>query len=573
MSPKPRVSPLIFDPEREMPDEERLEEADIETFRRFYRGNDGLHLIHLEAWKFDTPKPGQARGFFQKVRVSLAEDGSALVDPDRLAQIVYCCCEDFALAAESKTIFRCWVFGKHASGKDWKVHHKLVIDPSDYESDEEDSESDEDEVEEEQEEEAVQTPSLKPRPSPSPNSNGHARQAPAVVEAPAPAPVAATPAAQGQAHVDRYVQPMPQLPNLLELDPMSKAAREQGLQTDTVSFVPNAQFIVAMIQHGEQTFMRLAGGLMETLERGNKMIVEQCTKMLETQSAIMKDVCQDAIEQRKLANSQCDKLHVQLAEMTKHNNAHYENLQRIAAQGWQAFIDGMQMKGEAFAEREGYQRIISGQAIEMAHHQGRAEAAQAGGGESWMSGLKGVAPAFLAIAAAHLKEKKPETSAMLERLATILANANASAQPEYEEEEEDDEEEVVDATFHEPGNGKDSSPPEYSQSRPTVDAARALRLTLTDEQVGKLQKAMPKLAWEAFELAFTTDDEHVALDALAKLSPLVRNDASVQVAVIGVLKQEQVPLLMELVDGVKAKAGPRRAPPRPRANAAAGAAG
>jgi len=560
---KSKTSPLSFEPDWDLPDDERLQENDVASWKRFYV-NDGLRSILIEAARIVDPPEGQNTGVFQRIKCALDPEGKPLVSAERLAQVVFCRSEEFALTVDRKTEFRILITGQHANGKDWKVRHRFWIDPSEYE--EEDKPSQEASDDEEEEEEQVEEEETKPVQQSNPKPNGTPRPAPPRVES---AQTQLSPAQQGQAHVDKYSQPVPDLPNLFDVDPASKAALAQGLQPQTVAYQVDPRFIIALHEHGQQTTLRLVGPLFDKVEKCLEMVTKSCSAMLEDQRKTMKAVCDDAIEQRKMANEDARDLRAQIVEMTKYNNAHYENLQRLAAQGWQAFIDGMQMKGEVYAERSAYERIISGQAIETARHESALEAA-ANSGPGTIASIMEASPAILALASAALKGKSPGTADFLEKIAMVIATAKAKAaedQRAEQQEEEEDEEEVVDASYEEKPNGRAPDEP-----RPTVDRARALRMSLSDEQVAALQKVMPPLAWQAFEVAVSTESEHEAIGALAKLGPLVHADAAVQVGIMGALRPEQIPMLMDLVDGVKAKAGPRRAPPRPRASAAAPAA-
>ncbi len=573
-------------PEWEPPDDERLGDADIEEIKRFYHGNDGLSLVVLEAQRVEGEgAPTYPLGTFQQMKVTL-EDRKPLVDMDRLAQMVVCRAEDFAFAHNCKVQVRVFVSGTRSTGKAWKTRHLLVIDPSEYED------SSEKKDDEEEEDDVQATPATPP-------SNGHAKHAAQQEQSPPPTaratvsqqasqsqqsqsqPQEKTPAEQGQVIVQRYSQPAPGLSPALTLDPMSQVAISKGLQPETLGYQINPNFVIELYEHGQQNMLRLIGGILEqqaslgkSMESLVSMTREQCISMCNQNILTMKAVCEDAIKQRELANQDAHDLRDQINKMLAYNNAHHENLQKLAQQGWQAFIDGMQMKAEVYNERSSYDRIISGQAIESARNEAAiiAEHAQSSG-PSTIATIMENSPAILALASASLRNKSPATAEFLERIATVLATkqaaqahaAAAEDEPEAddEEEEDDDEEDVVDANYTERGNGKDHG------SRPTVDLARQLRMTLSDEQVEGLKKLMPAVAWSSFEVAFTTDSEHEAVGALVKLGPLVNNDPALQVGVIGVLRSDQVQMLMALVDGVKAKPGPRRSPPRPRAGAAA----
>jgi len=371
------------------------------------------------------------------------------------------------------------------------------------------------------------------------------------------------------------------LPASVQVSPAVAEAQRMGLPMQGTPIQVNPDFIVQIISESQSAAVQFFKAAGQENRRILRTMRRECTALAREARRTMKAVTDDALEQRRIANSHAEKLGQQLIDTTELNASHYENFQKIAQQGWTAFRHSMETEMAQFERMREYERTIYGERIARAEE---AAAVPIGPSAGWGVVNRAI-PAALGIAASVMAEKGNTGMAnLLGNLANLLMPKPSLDEDDYDDEddEEYDDEPPRRRARRASGNGHaappaaetaappPSSPPpakdDTTRPAPTRDGTRDLFQSLTPDQVIKLREKMPRGAWEAFEDAANARSESTAKAAVARLDSLVRNDQVAQASVLSILKPEQSAKLFEMIQ----KPHRRATPPRPTASASPG---
>lgn len=566
------LSHLKSSPQIELPTLERLKDVDpAHLLRKIKSSHNGLRKIQVEALGLQDPTTNESVGVFQSFTLD-TKSNAPILSPSVLATLVKYIGEEYSRMRKVKITFRVFLLGVSDAGRDWQQQIRFTVDPTmledeqteeeeedeedEDEDDDEDGDGDDEEDEDEEEDEEEEEDDM--------IDSDVVEREPAIRPTVVPAAAAPRPTPIHQQAMQRR-----ELPPTMTRHPAVDVANEMGLPVQAGAMQFNPDFVVALVENSQVNTMRMVHGMLRESRRTMSSFRKNCASIMREHRRQMRETNRDAIEQRKLANDRSEKLENQLIEITRLNAQHYENFQLIAQHGWTAFRNAMDTESEYNGRIREYERAMLGQQLMFAQDQNRVTTVSAAGG--WM---KSILPMGLAVTATVMR-KRGDTD-LADLFATLAKNMSQVSDDE-EEIDDEDEGDVIDATE----TAREAQPePETKDPRahtnghtngkaltPAIDAARDLRKSLSDAQASQLRKATIN-GFDALEEAANASVEASAIASLAKLDGFIRADAAVQNKVMKILDAVQQLKVMELVRLVQQNA-PRRAPPRPAAEATA----